>query len=116
MEDQKNRMLTENQDITTKKMKRTTEHGQILMTIDNLFTKCQGRKELIISMKKDATNSGTQKHENFDNMHLSGANAIEQLQLIKQCLENFGRLSSALKDKEGIQEEIKRRKENNLIV
>ena len=45
-------MMAENQDITTKKMKRTTEHGQILMTIDNLFQKCLQRKELIISMKE----------------------------------------------------------------
>ncbi len=73
LEDAKNRMMAENQDITTKKMKRTTEHGQILMTIDNLFQKCLHRKELIISMKEFMQN---EPPENFDNMNLSGANAI----------------------------------------
>ena len=103
LEDAKNRMMAENQDITTKKMKMTTEHGQILMTIDNLFQKCLQRKELIISMKEFMQN---EPPENFDNMNLSGSNAIAQLQVIKQCLENFGRLSAVLKEKDKIQEKI----------
>jgi hypothetical protein len=92
-------MMAENQDITSKKMKRTTEHGQILMTIDNLFQKCLQRKELIISMKEFMQD---EPPENFDNMSLSGSNAISELQVIKQCLENFGRLSSVLKEKDKI--------------
>ncbi len=66
-------MMAENQDITSKKMKRTTEHGQILMTIENLFQKCLNRKELIISMKEFMQH---EPPENFDNMTLSGENAV----------------------------------------
>ena len=40
LEDKKNRMMAENQEVTSKKLKRTTEHGQILMSIDNIFRKC----------------------------------------------------------------------------
>lgn len=111
LEDQKSRAMAENQEVTTKKMKKTTEHGQILMSIDNLFQKCQARKELIIS--KEFMSS---EPRNFDNMHLSGTNAIGQLQVIKQCLENFGRLNVALKDKEHIKKAIAEKRENNEIV
>ena len=37
IEDLKGRLMAESEENTSKKMKKTTEHGQILMTIDNLF-------------------------------------------------------------------------------
>jgi len=37
IEDQKSKLMAESEENTTKKMRKTTEHGQILMTIDNLF-------------------------------------------------------------------------------
>jgi hypothetical protein len=49
LEDLKGRMMAENQEVTSKKLKKTTEHGQILMAIDNLYEKCIQRKELITS-------------------------------------------------------------------
>jgi len=52
IEDLKGRLMAESEENTSKKMKKTTEHGQILMTIDNLFQKCLERKELIVSMKE----------------------------------------------------------------
>jgi hypothetical protein len=49
-------------------------------------------------------------------MNLSGSNAIGQLQVIKQCLENFGRLSAVLKEKDKIQEKMMEKRLNNEIV
>jgi hypothetical protein len=37
LEDQKSKLMAESEENTSKKMRKTTEHGQILMTIDNLF-------------------------------------------------------------------------------
>lgn len=63
LEDYKNRMMSENQEVTSKKMKKTTEHGQILMTINNLFQKCRERKELFV-MKAGMS----EEEPNFDDM------------------------------------------------
>jgi hypothetical protein len=41
LEDFKSRQVAENQEVTSKKMKQTTEHGQILMSIKNLFDRCR---------------------------------------------------------------------------
>ena len=41
LEDTKSRQVAENQEVTSKKMKQTTEHGQILMSIKNIFEKCR---------------------------------------------------------------------------
>lgn len=61
-------------------MKKTTEHGQILMTIDNLFQKCIKRKDMIISMKEFMERDPP---KNFDDMQLSGENALAQLNIVK---------------------------------
>ena len=53
-------------------MKKTREHGQILMTIDNLYRKCKVRKDLQTTKDKKQTDSP----KNFDNMILSGDNAV----------------------------------------
>ena len=39
---------------------------------------------------------------NFDNMHLSGTNAVAELNVIKQSLTNFITLNGALKTKETV--------------
>jgi len=69
--------MAESEDKTSKKMKKTTEHGQILMTVENLFRKCQERKEMVRGRL-----SGDEP-KNFDDMQLSGENAIDQLKIIK---------------------------------
>lgn len=43
----------------------------------------------------------------------SGENALAQLNIIKQCLENFARLRKALDEKQYIREEKQKRRENN---
>ena len=63
-------------------MKKTTEHGQILMTISNLFDKCKKRDMFIKNLKQEDP-------KNFNNMQLSGESALEKLEIIKNCLVNF---------------------------
>ena len=46
IEDLKGRLMAESEENTSKKLKKTTEHGQILMTIENLSRKCRVRKGL----------------------------------------------------------------------
>lgn len=46
----------------------------------------------------------------------SGQEALNQLSLIKQCLENFKKLSDKIKEDSKITQEIQRRKENSEIV
>ena len=64
IEEQKGHLLAESEDNTSKKMKKTTEHGQILMTIDNLYQKCQ-KRDMFISRKEFT--SGEQP-KNFNDM------------------------------------------------
>eukprot|EP00350_Pseudokeronopsis_sp_OXSARD2_P009092 CAMPEP_0170552722 /NCGR_PEP_ID=MMETSP0211-20121228/10605_1 /TAXON_ID=311385 /ORGANISM="Pseudokeronopsis sp., Strain OXSARD2" /LENGTH=94 /DNA_ID=CAMNT_0010860641 /DNA_START=571 /DNA_END=855 /DNA_ORIENTATION=- len=72
LEDQKEgRLMVENEK-QKRMMKRTREHGQILMTIDNLYRKCKARKDLQTTKDKKQTDSP----KNFDNMVLSGDNAV----------------------------------------
>ncbi len=105
--------MAESEEKSSKKMKTTTEHGQILMTIQNLFHKCKQRKELVVAkgelMNKDSP-------ENFNDMQASGTNAISQLIVIQQCLENFIKLKDQLDTKSHIKEAIQKKKENNEIV
>lgn len=71
------------------------------------------RKEMIISMKEFLQRDPP---KNFDDMKVSGENAIAQLNIIKQCLENFIRLKGALDTKTHIKEEKQKKKDNNEIV
>lgn len=82
------------------------------MTIENLYQKCQQRKNLIISM----SDIQGDKPKNFDNMQNSGLNALGQLAIIKQCLENFIRLKASLDQKQHIKDEKQRKRDNNEIV
>ncbi len=84
LEDLKSRQVAENQEVTSKKMKQTTEHGQILMSIKNLFDRCRDpeakHSQLLISLKEFIPE---EPPANFDDMKLSGANAIAMLKVIK---------------------------------
>lgn len=111
LEDFKGRMMAENQEVTSKKLKKTTEHGQILMAIDNLYVKCMKRKELITSKEYIVS-----EERNFDSVKSAGATALSQLLLIRQSLQNFNRLSNALKDKPEIVQGVNLKKENYEIV
>ena len=67
------------------------------MSIKNLFEKCREQprtSQLLISLKEYIPGD---LPGNFDDMKLSGDNAIKMLKVIKQGVENFKLLSDALK-------------------
>ena len=68
---------------------------------------------MIISMKEFMERDPP---KNFDDMQLSGENALAQLNIVKQCLENFIRLRKALDEKTHIKDEKQRKRDNNEIV
>ena len=135
-------MLADNQEVTSKKMKQTTDHGQILMAIDNLYKliteeedKKEGLEQKTMTMDNKKGGVGVDKKpkrsqlitsvkeympdlvpENFDNMQTRGGIAASQLMVINQALESFKTLSISLKKHDNIQEQIKHKKEQNEIV
>ena len=116
LEDTKSRQVAENQEVTSKKMKQTTEHGQILMSIKNIFEKCRENArnaQLLISLKEYIPE---EPPGNFDDMKMSGANAIAMLKVVKQGVENFKFLSDALKKQSNIQAGIQAKRERFDIV
>jgi hypothetical protein len=67
------------------------------MSIKNLFEKCREQprtSQLLISYKEYIP---VEPPGNFDDMKLSGGNAINMLKVIKQGVDNFKFLSDALK-------------------
>lgn len=50
--------------------------------------------------------------KNFDDMQMSGENSLAQLNIVKQCVENFDRLKKAI-NKPQVGVETKRKKETN---
>ena len=64
--------MAQSEETTSKKMKKTTEHGSILMTIENLYRKCELRRDL--KSTNEAKTAASPR--NFDNMQLSGENAL----------------------------------------
>ena len=82
-------MLAERDEKTKIKSKNITETGQILMTIDNLYTKCNKMQDIFPSTKNYKK---WENLKNFDNTSQSGEKAVTQLEIIVQCLENFKKL------------------------
>ncbi len=73
MEDSKAQLLAEAEESTSKMQQKITEHGQILMTINNLFKICYAKKEML-SLSKYFTEMVEPK--DFDNMQERGKYAL----------------------------------------
>ena len=82
---EKSQLLAQRDESTKLKSKKITETGQILMTIDNLYQKCEQMKD-IMPPKKNVTSF--EKVKDFNNTQLSGEKANEQLIVIIQCFQN----------------------------
>lgn len=75
---------------TSKKMLKTTEHGRLLMSIDNLYNKCLKKEKLLSKSKID----NLPKH--FNDIQIRGEFAIKQLDVIMSSTENFQSLQDWL--------------------
>ncbi len=85
-------------------MATTCEHGQILMTIDNLFVKVTKDKNCHELYKINNPHELYQK--NFDNIVESEATAIKQLEHLKGFTQNFDLLRIKLKSVKREQREV----------
>lgn len=80
MEDMKNKIKGREEEETVKQLKKTCEIGLILMAIDNLYSKSHSKYRV----PSDA--SGTRKFDNFNDRTTV---ALDQLDTIAQCYEDF---------------------------
>ena len=82
-------MLAERDEKAKEKSRNITETGQILMTIENLYAKCNAMPDIFPSTKNYKKWEGL---KNFNNTSQSGEKAVTQLEIIVQCMENFKKL------------------------
>ena len=87
IEDKKSKILATSDEQTTKKLSKTTEHGQILMTIHNLYNKCLAKQRNMVITWKDIESTDLPK--NFDDTAKSGEAALAQLSILLQWVQNF---------------------------
>lgn len=79
-------------------MNKTSEIGQILMSIDNLYKKCIERKKdqkggIVYAVKSDIPDP-----KNFDDVKKRGEYAKLQIEKIGEHLEDFNKLLRELKE------------------
>ena len=60
--------------------------------------------------------TSSEQPKNFNDMKKSGEYALDQLNLIYQCIKNFRRLHKSLEDVKHIKEEKQKKRDNNEIV
>lgn len=113
IEDQKNKLKSEAEETSSKKLSKVSELARILMAIDNLETRCLNRKEK--SVLRYQVNLEDPKNFNLFNQRSVYAKA--QLTFIQQYLEDFTAIiKNVLEKKEEVRIEIKRKKDNNEII
>lgn len=91
IENERAQLLAQKDENAKLKSEKTTETGRILMTIDNLFFKCQEKKIDQFFAVKDFKDHESLK--NYDDTTKSGRKAIEQVKIIIQVIQNFKELS-----------------------
>jgi len=87
---EKSVLLAQRDENTKQKSMRITETGQILMTVDNLYAKCELVPEIFRSAKSVRDTDFNVTH--FDNSQESGKRAVIKLEVIIQCMKNFKEL------------------------
>lgn len=103
-ETEKERIIAFNEENSSKRMATTCEHGQILMTIDNLYVKVTKDKNCHELYK--IINPHELYQKNFDNIVESEATSIKQLEHIKGFTQNFDLLRNKLKTVKREQREV----------
>ena len=92
-ETEKAKLSRDNEENTTNRLKKTSEHGQILMTIDSLFIKVTGRgKDLIASNP----NKDRPPLKDFNDLVECEKQADAQLKIIMEFVQNFQEFQNRL--------------------
>lgn len=88
-------MLNANVDNTKKKLRNTTEHGQILMTCTSIYEKFKNMKNMISSTGEMQR---VKEPKNFDSMTESAKFAQIQLKILQQVVKSIREVNQNLKD------------------
>ena len=86
-ESQKAKMTRDNEENTSNRLKKTSEHGQILMTINNMFERVTSKGGALIA-QNPLKDQGPLKDFNNESGEVEKTAEI-QLGIIKEFIENF---------------------------
>lgn len=78
----KSQLLAERDENAKQKSQKETETGKLLMSIDNLYNKCQKERGDMITSTKDIKKKEYEDLKGFDNTTKSGMKSVEQLKII----------------------------------
>ena len=99
----KQKLSRDNEENTSNRLKKTSEHGQILMTIDSLFQKVTLKGKDLIASNPFKDSGNRQPHRDFDNLVESEKQADDQLEIIKEFVQNFHTFQDRLNSTEHAQ-------------
>ena len=93
-------MISSNEENSSAKMTQICEHGQILMTINNLYYKVQKKEnwQIVEMIKKDVEVEPAEAQKTFDDIEEVVDKAIRQLDQIQRFTNSFTRLKAIYKD------------------
>eukprot|EP00347_Sterkiella_histriomuscorum_P020865 403336168 len=117
IEDQKNKLKSEAEESSSKKLNKVSDLARILMAIDNLESRCLNRKER--SALKYPLNSlmNLEDPKNFNLFVKRKEYAKAQLHFIEQYLRDFKAIiDNVMANRQDIKLEIKKKKDNNEII
>ena len=117
IEDQKNKLKSEAEEVSSKKLSKVSDLARILMAIDNLETRCLNRKEKSALKYPLQQLLGLSDPKNFNLFKQRSEYAKAQLQFIEQYLLDFQQIIKSVYEKrEDIKAAIKQKKDNNEII
>ena len=117
IDDQKNKLKSEAEETSSKKLSKVSDLARILMAIDNLENRCLNRKEKSGLKYPLSSLVGLEDPKNFNLFKQRSVYAKEQLRFIEQYLLDFQSIVSNIMDRNvDIKAEIKRKKDNNEII
>lgn len=118
IEDQKNKLKSEAEEVSSKKLSKVSDLARILMAIDNLENRCLNRKEKsALKYPVQQLNPALVDPKNFNLFKQRSDYAKGQLTQIEQYLSDYQAIISNIYIKhENIKATIKQKKDNNEII
>jgi len=117
IEEQKNKLKSEAEETSKKKLSKVSDLARILMAIDNLENRCLNRKDKSALKYPLLQYTGKDDPKNFNLFKERAIYAKHQLHFIAQYLKDFRTIVETIHEtKEGIRMKIKEKKDNNEII
>lgn len=94
LDDNKEKLMSQNEENSSKTMNQICEHGQILMTINNLYLKVKREENWkIVEKGKSTCNQQYQEpgdaQKNFDNIDQVVSKALDQMKEIERFVKSY---------------------------